>query len=97
MAEAEYAYRNISTHPVDLADGANVGVGEYCLITAEDIKDPHNEDLIASELLLAVDDLAEDERKKAVRRVKRREEKVDKDLLVPGEHAPEAEAKEGKK
>lgn len=90
MAEAEYAFRNISTHPVDLADGTIVATGEFCLVPEDQMKDAHNEDLIASGHLLAVDDLADDERKKATRRVKRREAKQGDELTL-GEVAPDAQ------
>jgi hypothetical protein len=49
-------YRNVGDHVVDLADGRMLGPGEFADLSSEDAEDPHNQDMISSGVLLAVDE-----------------------------------------
>lgn len=45
-------YRNIGNHAEDLASGRMLAPGESAELTDEEVKLPHNEDKIASGILL---------------------------------------------
>jgi hypothetical protein len=72
---AELEYRFVGNHAQDLADGRMLAPGESVVLSEEDVRDPHNEALLADEVLIPVDEkqAAEHEARLAERRVARRE------------------------
>lgn len=86
MAELEYKW--VGTHPQDLADGRMLAPGETVVLSEEDVRDPHNESLLADGALIPTDEKneAEHQARLAERRVTRREGKEPEGTdQVPGE------------
>lgn len=46
---------SLTSVPVELASGQPVGPGEIVTLSAEDLKDPHNQALVDQELLLPIE------------------------------------------
>lgn len=66
-------YKWVGSHPQDLASGQMLAPGETAELSDEEVRDPHNETLIADGGLIPVDDKAQHEAKLAQRRAARRE------------------------
>jgi hypothetical protein len=76
MAEdQDLEYRNVGTHPEDLHDGRIVEVGGFVILTAEELREPHNQRLVAENVLIPTGGKqAEHEAQLATRREKSRTE-----------------------
>ena len=68
----EYEYKNVGRHPEDLSDGRVIGVGEIAPLTDEQLREPHNQRLVAEGILVATNPDAEHEAKLAERRESRK-------------------------
>lgn len=74
-----YEYKNVGAHAEDLEGGRVVGVGEMVELTKEQLRDPHNERLVAEGILIPTTNEAEHEATLADRRTQRQKDK-DKDI-----------------
>lgn len=72
MAEKPKQYRFVGSHADMLASGRPVEPGEFVDLTDEEVRETHNEMLIADGNLIGVGDDAEHQQKLATTRVKRR-------------------------
>lgn len=68
-------YKWIGNHPQDLASGQMLAPGEVAELSEDDVRDTHNESLIAEGGLIPLDQEADHEATLAERRVARREKK----------------------
>jgi hypothetical protein len=65
---SELGYRNVGDHAEILSGGRVVGVGEETTLTKEELRDPINQELVASGKLIPTDERAEKEAGLANRR-----------------------------
>lgn len=65
-------FRSVSTHVEDLADGSTVAPGEFVHLSEDDLKDPHNERLVAEGILIGTGDKSEEVADKTESLVERR-------------------------
>lgn len=70
-------FRMVGQHPEDLADGRQVANGDFVDLSAEDLREDRNEDLLAAGKLIPVDKKAEREADLAVRRAGTREDRAE--------------------
>ena len=68
-------YKWVGDHPQDLASGQVLAPGETAELSDDDVRDPHNESLVAEGGLIPLDDEAVHEAKLAERRVSSRAKK----------------------
>jgi len=72
-------FRCVSSHIEDLADGSTVAPGEYVTLSDEDLKDPHNERLVADGILVGTGEKSTNEAEKIEKKVDRREAQQEKE------------------
>lgn len=77
-------FRCISNHVEDLADGSVVAPGEFVHLSEEDLKDPHNERLVAEGVLVGTGDKSEQVADKTEARVARREARAEAEEAKEG-------------
>jgi hypothetical protein len=69
----EKEYKNVGNHAHDLADGRMLAPGETVMLDDDAVRDPHNESLLADNVLIGTSEKAEHEADLAERRVSRRD------------------------
>jgi hypothetical protein len=69
-------YKNVGNHAEDLADGRMIAPGETVELDEDQVREDHNEDLLARGALIGIDEKGEHEAKLASNRVKRQEAKT---------------------
>lgn len=79
VADSTKKYRFVGSHAETLANGRPVEPGEFVDLTDEDVREAHNEMLIADGNLIGIEDPAEHQAKLASNRVKSRSDKAEED------------------
>ena len=69
-------FRYVGSRADQLANGRPIGPGDFVELTDEEIRDPHNETLVAEGKLIGVEDDAEHQQTLAERRVASRSKKA---------------------